>query len=96
MSVQSFHREGTMSLSIHSAAQTSKLPYMVLTFWTNDWIAELDQFSLLRTLITESPGLVNSLDAVCYYFRAYVLAPTQFTRMNVLHYIGQHQRARLI
>ncbi|KAL9714492.1 putative ankyrin-repeat protein [Leucoagaricus gongylophorus] len=44
MSVHSFHREGTMSLSIHSAAQTN-------------------QFSLLRTLITESPGLVNSLDA---------------------------------
>ena len=74
--VYSRHREDKMPVSVHSAAQTSKLPYMIPTLWVDDWVVESDQFSLLRTLITENPGLVNSLDAVGYYDRIYVLAPT--------------------
>ena len=74
--VCSRHREDKMPLSVHSAAQTSKLPYIISTLCIDDWVAESDQFSLLRTLITENPGLVNSLDAVCYYHRIYMLAPT--------------------
>lgn len=50
-----------MSLSIHSAAQTSELKLIVKIITS---LLALDQFSLVRTLVDENPKLVNSTDAV--------------------------------
>ena len=56
------------TLSVHSAAQ-KRIISLICTFTADfDPAQLLDQLSLLRTLIEESPQLLDAKDAVSVYF----------------------------